>query len=126
MRAGLRALRHPPAAARRRDDLPFRAPTRVATTIHDCHQCGQPLVFLIFGDHAQDEAGLLAYARLMDQPIRAHDLRTFVLGPPMAAALPDDAPSLLLEVWPEGGRVETITPVAWDQVIIDLSRGHCP
>jgi len=112
-------------AVQQRYQLPFRAPSRVATTIHDCHQCGQPLVFLIFGDHAQDEAGLLAYARLMDAPIRAHDLRTFVLGPPMAATVQDDTPSLLLEVWPELGAVETSTPVTWDQRIIELSRRHC-
>ena len=38
----------------------------------------------------------------------------------------DDAPSLLLEVWPDVGTVETITPVAWDHMVIDLSRRHCP
>lgn len=91
-----------------RYDLAFRAPTRIATTIHDCRRCGQPLVLLIFDDHARDEAGLLAYARLMEQPIQEQRLRTYVMAPPTAATMHDDAPSLLVEVWPQVGRVETI------------------
>jgi hypothetical protein len=109
-----------------RYDLPFRAPARVATTIHDCHRCGRAMVFLIFGDNAQDEAGLLAYARLMEQPIQEQRLHTYVLAPSAASTVHDDAPSLLLQVWPEIGRVETITPLEWEQLIADLSRMHCP
>jgi len=41
--------------------LPFRAPQRVATTVHACARCGQDLLLLIFGDQARDEEGLLAY-----------------------------------------------------------------
>ena len=109
-----------------RYSLPFRAPARVATTIHDCNRCGQAMVFLIFGDNARDEAGLLAYARLMEQPIQEQDLHTYVMAPPAAADMNDDAPSLRLQIWPEVGRVETITPPEWDRLIADLSRVHCP
>ncbi len=49
--------------------LPFRAPQRVATTVHACARCGQDLLLLIFGDHAHDEEGLLAYERLMHEAI---------------------------------------------------------
>ncbi len=108
-----------------RYSLPFRAPTRIATTIHDCNRCGQAMVLLIFGDNARDEAGLLAYARLMEQPIQEQRLHTYVMTLPAAAAMHDDAPSLLLQVWPEVGRVETITPLGWDALIADLSRMHC-
>ncbi len=109
-----------------RYSLPFRAPARIATTIHDCNRCGQGMVFLIFGDNARDEAGLLAYARLMEQPIQEQRLHSYVMAPPTAADMHDDAPSLLLEVWPEIGHVETITPPKWDRLIADLSRMHCP
>jgi len=37
--------------------LPFRAPQRVATTVHACTRCGQDLLLLIFGDQARDEEG---------------------------------------------------------------------
>jgi hypothetical protein len=112
-------------ALKQRYALPFRAPARVATTIHVCNRCGQPLVFLIFGDHARDEAGLLAYARLMEQPIREQGLRTYVIGPPNDPTMRDDAPSLLLEVWPEVGIVATITPIGWDVLMEELSAVHC-
>ncbi len=84
------------------------------------------MVFLIFGDNARDEAGLLAYGRLMEQPIQAQRLRTYVMAPPATSTIPDDAPSLLLQVWPEVGGVEMITPAEWDQLIADLSWMHCP
>lgn len=48
------------------------------------------------------------------------------MAPPAADGMHDDAPSLLVQVWPELGHVETITPLAWDQLIADLSRMHCP
>ncbi len=55
-------------------ELPFRAPQRVATTIHACTRCGQDLLLLIFGDQARDEEGLLAYGRLMREAIVAHSV----------------------------------------------------
>ena len=54
--------------------LPFRAPQRVATTVHACARCGQDLRLLIFGDQARDEEGLLAYGRLMREAIVAHSV----------------------------------------------------
>ena len=83
------------------------------------------MVLLIFGDNARDEAGLLAYGRLMQQPIQEQRLRTYVMTPPAASAMHDDAPSLLMQVWPEIGHIETITPLRWDALIADLSRMHC-
>jgi hypothetical protein len=108
-----------------RYNLPFRAPLNVATTLHDCQRCGQAMVLLIFGDNARDKAGLLAYARLMEQPIREQRLRTYIMAPPAAAAVNDEASSLLLRVWPDIGPSEMITPLRWEQLITDLSRTHC-
>ena len=62
-------------ALEQRYDLPFRAPQQTATTIHACPRCGRDMVFLIFGDRATDEAGLLAYGRLLDAPIRPAEPR---------------------------------------------------
>jgi hypothetical protein len=111
-------------ALEQRYALPFRAPAHVATTIHTCTRCGQPLLFLIFGDNARDEAGLLAYARLMEEPIHEQRLRTYVIGPPDGPAMADDASSLLLEVWPAVGSVATITPREWDDLMAALSAAH--
>ncbi len=49
------------------DELPFRAPQRVATTVHACTRCGQDVLLLVFGDQARDEEGVLAYGRLMQR-----------------------------------------------------------
>ncbi len=78
--------------------LPFRAPQRVATTVHACTRCGQDLLLLIFGDQARDEDGLLAYERLMREAIVARALPAYALGAPEGDGALDDTPSLLLQV----------------------------
>jgi len=83
--------------------LPFRAPQRVATTVHACTRCGQDLLLLIFGDQARDEEGLLAYGRLMHDAISARGLPAYVLGAPEGDGTLDDTPSLLCQVWPTPG-----------------------
>jgi len=105
--------------------LPFRAPQRVATTVHACARCGQDLLLLIFGDQARDEEGLLGYGRLMREAIVAHGLPAYVLGAPEGDGALDDTPSLLLQVWPMPGTVRRVTPWEWDGLLEQWSRAHC-
>jgi len=105
--------------------LPFRAPQRVATTVHACTRCGQDLLLLIFGDQARDEEGLLAYGRLMREAIVARGLPAYVLGAPEGDGTLDDTPSLLLQVWPTPGTLRRVTPRAWDYSVEQWSQAHC-
>jgi len=105
--------------------LPFRAPQRVATTVHACTRCGQDLLLLIFGDQARDEDGLLAYGRLMHDAISARGLPAYILGAPKGDGALDDTPSLLLRVWPEPGAPQQVTPGAWDSLVEQWSQAHC-
>jgi len=107
-------------------ELPFRAPQRVATTVHACTHCGQDLLLLIFGDQARDEEGLLAYERLMHDVIVARGLSAYVLGAPEGEGALDDTPSLLLQVWPTPGEVRRVTPREWDGLLEQWSQAHCP
>jgi len=106
--------------------LPFRAPQRVATTVHTCTHCGQDLLLLIFGDQARDEEGLLAYGRLMHEAIVARGLPAYVLGGPEGDGALDDTPSLLLQVWPMPGEVRQVTPQEWDGLLEQWSQAHGP
>ncbi len=106
--------------------LPFRAPQRVATTVHACARCGQDLLLLIFGDQARDEDGLLAYGRLMHDAIVARGLPAYVLGAPEGDGTRDDTPSLLLQVWPTPGEPRRVTPGTWDSLVEQWSHAHCP
>ena len=106
--------------------LPFRAPQRVATTVHACARCGQDLLLLIFGDQAHDEEGLLAYGRLMHETIIARGLPAYVLGAPEGDGALDDTPSLLIQVWPMPDEVRHVTPRAWDGLLEQWSQAHCP
>jgi len=106
--------------------LPFRAPQRVATTVHACTRCGQDLLLLIVGDHARDEEGLLAYGRLMRAAIVARGLPAYVLGAPAGDGARDDTPSLLCQVWPEAGEPRRVTPSTWDSLVEQWSQAHCP
>jgi len=106
--------------------LPFRAPQRVATTVHACTRCGQDLLLLIFDDQAHDEEGLLAYGRLMHEAITARGLPAYVLGVPEGDGARDDTPSLLLQVWPEPDEPRRVTPGTWDNLVEQWSQAHCP
>jgi len=106
--------------------LPFRAPQRVATTVHACTRCGQDLLLLIFGDQAHDEEGLLAYGRLMHEAITARGLLAYVLGVPEGDGARDDTPALLLQVWPEPDEPRRVTPGTWDNLVEQWSQAHCP
>ncbi len=106
--------------------LPFRAPQRVATTVHACARCGQDLLLLIFGDQARDEEGLLAYGRLMHEAIAARGLPAYVLGAPEGDGARDDTPSLLLQVWPEPDEPRRVTPGTWDSLLEQWSQAHGP
>jgi hypothetical protein len=106
--------------------LPFRAPQRVATTVHTCARCGQDLLLLIFGDQARDEEGLLAYGRLMHDAISARGLPAYILGAPEGDGALDDTPSPLLQVWPTPGTVRRVTPGTWDSLVEQWSQAHCP
>ncbi len=105
--------------------LPFRAPHHTATTIHTCTRCGQDLLFLIFGDRADDAEGLAAYGRLLQEPITAHGLPAYVLGRPRGDAHSDGTPSLLRQVWPELGETQAVTPAQWDELLAQWSQAHC-
>ena len=106
--------------------LPFRAPQRVATTVHACARCGQDLLLLIFGDQARDEEGLLAYGRLMREAIVARGLPAYVLGAPEGDGMLDGTPSPLLQVWPTPGEPRRVTPWEWDSLLEQWSQAHCP
>jgi len=107
--------------------LPFRALSRVATTVHACTRCGEDLLLLIFGDQARDEEGLLAYGRLMHAAIAivARGLPAYVLGAPEGDGLLDDTPSLLLQVWPTSREVRRVTPVEWDGLLDQWNQAQC-
>ncbi len=111
--------------------LPFRAPQRVATTVHACTRYGRDLLLLIFGDQARDEEGLLAYGRLMREAIVARGLPAYVLGAPEGDGMRDDTPSLLLQVWPvqvwpAPDEPRRVTPRTWDSLVAQWSQAHCP
>ena len=106
--------------------LPFRAPQRVATTVHACTRCGQDLLLLIFGDQARDAEGLLGYGRLMREAIVERGLPAYVLGAPEGDGALDDTPSLLLRVWPEPDEPRRVTPRTWDSLVEQWSQAHCP
>jgi len=106
-------------------NLPFRAPQRVATTVHACTRCGQDLLLLIFGDQARDEEGLLAYGRLMHDAISARGLPAYVLGAPEGDGTLDDTPSPLLQVWPTPGASQRVTAGTWDSLLEQWSQAHC-
>ncbi len=130
-RADMRAMEHLDhllAEERRVEQtysLPFRAPQRVATTVHACARCGQDLLLLIFGDQARDEEGLLAYERLMHDVIVARELPAYVLGAPEGDGALDDTPSLLLQVWPTHSEPQRVTPGEWDGLLAHWSQTHC-
>src|SRR6266498_3619403 len=109
-------------APKQRYQLPFRTPHQTEAVVTPCQRCGQPLLLLIFGDHATDAAGLDAYGRLMEQPIRQNGVPAYVLGQPSGAG--DDAVSLLRCVWPDAGEVVEMTPNRWDAFVAALSAGH--
>ncbi len=103
--------------------LPFRAPQRVATTVHACTRCGQDLLLLIFGDQARDEEGLLACGRLMHEAIAARALPAYVLGAPEGDGARDDTPSWLLQVWPTPDEPRRVTPGTWDSLVEQWEPG---
>lgn len=105
--------------------LPCRAPHQTATTIHTCTRCGQDLLFLIFGDRADDAEGLVAYGRLLHEPITTLGLPAYVLGRPQGDAHNDGTPSLLRQVWPELGETQVVTSAQWDELLAQRSQAHC-
>ncbi len=102
--------------------LPFRAPHQTEMVLHTCTRWAQPLLLLIFGDHATDAEGLLAYGRLMAVVIRQHGVPAYVLSRPVGTG--DDAQSLLCRVWPDTGEVIMMTPNHWDAFVMALSQSH--
>jgi hypothetical protein len=123
--AGLDRLLAQEREVERRYDLPFRAPQQVATTIHGCGRCGRDLLFLIFADEAKDAAGLLAYGRLLAEPIRRANLPAYALAPLQLVRPVEEGTSLLMRVWPEPDEARVITPPAFDQLLAELSAAHC-
>ncbi|MFZ4539191.1 hypothetical protein [Propionivibrio sp.] len=109
-------LRHSP---------PFRAPTKVLTSLQQCEHCNADIALLIFGDNASDAGGLEAYARLMAEPIRKTNLPAFVIAPPSDPRSTEN-PSLLLKVHPIQEEPFLTTPDEWLALIRALSDAHCP
>lgn len=104
--------------------LPFRSPRQVATSLQPCTHCQKNIALLIFGDFAQDAAGLEAYARLTAELIQRTALPTYVIAPP---SHPDDldSPALLLKVYPRQEEPSLTTPPQWEELIRVLSDEHC-
>lgn len=105
-------------------NLPFRAPQRTATSLQQCKHCGKDIALLIFGDNASDVAGLEAYARLMEEPIKRTNLPTYVIAPPDDKTDLDN-PALLLKVYPSREEQGFTTPTEWEALIRTLSNEHC-
>ena len=123
--AGLDRLLAQERAVEQRYDLPFRAPQQVATTVHICQRCGRELLFLLFADAAKERAGLLAYGRLLAEPIRRANLPAYARAPLQLVRPVEEGTSLLMRVWPELGEVRTITPPDFDQLLAELSQAYC-
>lgn len=104
--------------------LPFRAPQRVATSLQQCAHCQKDIALLIFGDNAKDAAGLEAYGRMMEEPIKQKNLPAYVIAPP-SDPKDLDSPALLLKVHPVQGEPGYTTPDQWEALIKDLSNEHC-
>lgn len=109
-------------AIEQRYNLPFRAPHQTAAVAHTCTRCGQPLLFLIFGDRATDAVGLDAYGRLMEQHIKQNGVPAYVLG--KADGEGDDAVSLLRRVWPDHSEVVEMTGNRWEAFLEEQSQAH--
>lgn len=107
-----------------RYDLPFRAPQQILTSLQQCEHCGKDIALLIFGDNASDEAGLEAYARLMDHVVIKTNLPAWVIAPPADPSSLEN-PSLLLKIHPEKGSTYLITPDEWLTLISQMSDAHC-
>lgn len=103
--------------------LPFRSPRQVATSFQPCTHCRKDIAWLIFGDLAKDVAGLEAYARLMTDTIKQHNLPTYIIAPGDPGDL--DGPALLLKVYPSQEEPGYTTPSAWEELIRTLSNEHC-
>jgi hypothetical protein len=105
-------------------NLPFHNPRRVATSFQPCRHCGKDIALLIFGDNASDVAGLEAYGRLMEEPIKQKGLPTWIIAPPSD---PNDldSPALLLKVYPNQEEPTMTTPPEWEALIKTLSNEHC-
>lgn len=108
----------------RRYDLPFRAPQKVITSLQQCTHCGQDIALMVFGDNARDAAGLQAYARLMDAPIRKAALPAYIITPPADPSSLEN-PSLLMKVYPVAETPFWITPDEWLSLIDTMSDAHC-
>lgn len=104
--------------------LPFRAPTKVLTSLQQCVHCGKDIALLIFGDNASDAAGLEAYARLMAEPVKITNLPAYIITPPNDPSSLEN-PSLLLKVHPVQESPFLITPDEWLRLIKDMSDAHC-
>jgi hypothetical protein len=105
-------------------NLPFRSPRRVATSLQQCVHCRKDIALLIFGDNARDVAGLEAYARMMEEPMKQTNLPTYVIAPP-SDQKDLDSPALLLKVYPSQGEPGYTTPDQWQMLIRSLSNEHC-
>lgn len=106
--------------------LPFRAPPQVGMTVHQCQVCHRDMLLLIFADNARDAAGLEAYGRLVEEPIRRANLPAYALAPLDLVRPLDESRSLLMRVWPERGAPREITLPEWDRFVVEVSRAHCP
>ncbi|MBA2392835.1 MAG: hypothetical protein H0V70_08820 [Ktedonobacteraceae bacterium] len=60
--------------------LGFRVPQQIATSLQQCTYCKKDIALLIFGDNARDIAGLEAYARMMEEPMKRTNLPAYVIG----------------------------------------------
>lgn len=104
--------------------LPFRSPRQVATSLQQCFHCHKDIALLIFGDLAQDAAGLQAYARLTEDLIKQTNLPTYIIALP-SDPCDLDSPALLLKVYPYQEEPDFTTPPEWEHLIRSLSDEHC-
>jgi hypothetical protein len=108
--------------------LPRRLPEpaeRIASKLIQCDTCETDIALLIFAAQATDAGGLEDYARKMFPHVKAMNLPTYVLGPPLGTAPLAERPCDVLKMWPDREPVRGVHPDAFNAIIATLARTHC-
>jgi hypothetical protein len=97
----------------------------IESKLMQCEHCNAGVALLIFADDATDHGDLEDYARLMYAQIRATNLPTWVIGPPVGDAPLPERPADILKVWPHREPVRRLRPDEFNPIIAALARAHC-
>jgi hypothetical protein len=111
-----------PVAPPRRPPEPTE---RIASTLIQCETCEADVALLIFATPATDAGGLEDYARKMFPHVKARNLPTYVLGPPVGTAPLAERPCDVLKMWPDREPIRRVAPDVFNATIATLARTHC-